>query len=71
MLDANGKLLKTRKGFVCTVCTHLVLCFSMSPHCVRAIGIHRALALFGGTIQAMGKEKSGPVGVASVLVQRV
>ena len=43
----------------------------MSPHCVRAIGIRRALALFGGTIQAMGEEKSGPVGVASVLVQRV
>ena len=33
----------------------------MSPRCVRAMGICRALALFGDAKQAMGEGKSGPV----------
>ena len=44
-----------------TVCSHLVLCFNMSPCCVHAMGIFQALALFGDTKQAMGEGKSGLV----------
>ena len=33
----------------------------MSPRCVRAMGVCRALALFGDAKQAMGEGKSGPV----------
>ena len=32
-----------------------------SPRCVRAMGVRRALALFGNAKQAMGEGKSGPV----------
>ena len=49
---------KTRKRFFHTVCSHLVLCFNMSPRCVCAIGIRRVLVLFYNTKQAMGKGKS-------------
>ena len=35
----------------------------MSPHCVGAMGVCRALALFGDTKQAMGDGKSGPTGL--------
>ena len=43
------------------VCSYLVICCNMSPCCVRAMGVCRALALFGDTKQAMGEGKSGPV----------
>ena len=33
----------------------------MSPRFVRAMGVCRALALFGDAKQAMGEGKSGPV----------
>ena len=33
----------------------------MSPRCVRAMCVCRALALFGDAKQAMGEGKSGPV----------
>ena len=33
----------------------------MSPQCVRAMGVRRALALFGDAKQATGEGKSGPV----------
>ena len=48
----NGKLLK--ESVFRTVRSHLVLCCNMSPRCVRAMGVCRALALFG-------EGKSGPV----------
>ena len=44
---------KTGKRFFRTVCSHLVLCFNMSPRCVRAMGFRPALALFGDAKQAM------------------
>ena len=44
-----------------TVRSHLVLFCNMSSRCVRAMGICRALALFGDAKQAMGEGKSGPV----------
>ena len=45
-----------------TVRSHLVLCYNMSPRCVRAMGVCRALAYFTGDAkQAMGEGKSGPV----------
>ena len=44
-----------------TVRSHLVLCCNMSPRCVRAMGVCRALALFGDAKQAMGEGKGGPV----------
>ena len=55
----NGKLLED--SVFHTVRSYLVLCCNMSPCCVRAIGICRALALFGDAKQAMGEGKSGPV----------
>ena len=33
----------------------------MSPRCVRAMAVHRALALFADAKKAMGERKSGPV----------
>ena len=51
----------TRKIFFRTVCSHLVLCFNISPRCVRAMGVCQALALFCDAKQAMGEGKSGPV----------
>ena len=33
----------------------------MSPRCVRAMGVFRALAVFGHAKQAMGERKSGLV----------
>ena len=42
-----------------TVRSHLVLCCNMSPHCVRAMGVCRALALFGNAKQATGEGKRG------------
>ena len=51
----NGKLLE---GSVFrTVRSHLVLCCNMSPRCMRAMGVCRALALFGDAKQAMVREK--------------
>ena len=40
-----------------TVHSHLVLCCNMSPRCMRAMGVCRALALFGDAKQAMVREK--------------
>ena len=55
----NGKLLEDMKE---------ILLHCLQPSCImfqhftmRAMGIHRALALVGDAKQAMGEEKSGPV----------
>ena len=55
----NGKLLED--SVFRTVHSHLVLCCNMSPRCVGAMGVCRALALFGDAKQAMGEGISGPV----------
>ena len=55
----NGKLLE--ESVFRTVRSHLVLCCNMSPRCVGAMGVCRALALFGDAKQAMGEGISGPV----------
>ena len=52
---------KTQKRSFRTVFSHLVSCFNMSPHCVRSIGVRRALALFADAKQAVGEGKSGLV----------
>ena len=54
----NGKLLED--SVFRTVRSHLVLCCNMSPRCVRAMGVCRALAYLA-TPSKVGEGKSGPV----------
>ena len=72
LLEGTGSCWKTRKRFFRTVCSHLVLCFNMSPRCVRPMGVRRALALqVDDAKQAMGEGPvatglNGPVAMALI-----